>query len=269
MTFFSQESSQNLNYDLTIWEDINTVSTVSSDQEKRNILGAFLFSGEEIHKPVSVLSGGEKSRLALLKILLQDSNFLILDEPTNHLDLRTKEIFQNALFNYRGTLLIVSHDRYFLDHLVHRVIEIRDGRMHDYPGNYSYFIDKRKALIEEQVTQEAQKSEGLPQEVTTGKKNTTIKTKEEKRQEAEDRNRQSRIRRTLERDLQAVEGEISSREARKADIETLLSNPVTLKDGGKIKALNVELKAVTSALEADYSRWNDLATRIGDTEGSG
>ena len=143
MAFFSQESSQNLNYANTIWEEVNSVSTSADDQVKRNLLGAFLFSGDDIYKSVGVLSGGEKSRLALLKIMLLDTNFLILDEPTNHLDIRTKDVFQNALIHYSGTVAIVSHDRYFLDHLVNKVFELKDGAITDYTGNYSYFIEKR------------------------------------------------------------------------------------------------------------------------------
>ncbi|MCE5265436.1 MAG: ATP-binding cassette domain-containing protein, partial [Deltaproteobacteria bacterium] len=144
MAFFSQESAQNLDYQRTIWEEVSSVGTRSNDQERRNLLGAFLFSGDDIYKPISVLSGGEKSRLALLKILLTDTNLLILDEPTNHLDIKTREIFQNALLNYHGTILIVSHDRYFLDCLVDRVFELREGICHEYRGNYSYFIEKRR-----------------------------------------------------------------------------------------------------------------------------
>ena len=144
MAFFSQESAQNLDYNRTIWEEVSAAGTRSNDQERRNLLGAFLFSGDDVYKEISVLSGGEKSRLALLKILLTDTNLLILDEPTNHLDIKTREIFQNALLSYSGTILIVSHDRYFLDCLVSRVFELRDGICREYPGNYSYFIEKRR-----------------------------------------------------------------------------------------------------------------------------
>jgi ABC-type multidrug transport system ATPase subunit len=144
MAFFSQESAQNLDYERTIWEEVAIAGTRSNDQERRNLLGAFLFSGDDVYKPISVLSGGEKSRLALLKILLTDTNLLILDEPTNHLDIKTREIFQNALLHYGGTILIVSHDRWFLDCLVTRIFEIREGICHEYPGNYSYFIEKRR-----------------------------------------------------------------------------------------------------------------------------
>jgi len=152
MAFFSQESAQNLNYQRTIWEEVGAAGIRSNDQERRNLLGAFLFSGDDVYKPISVLSGGEKSRLALLKILLTDTNLLILDEPTNHLDVKTREIFQNALLNYHGTILIVSHDRYFLDCLVDRVFELRDGICHEYRGNYSYFIEKRREEQNEAMT---------------------------------------------------------------------------------------------------------------------
>ncbi len=144
--FFSQESAENLRYERTIWEEVLDVPSQGNDQERRNLLGAFLFSGEDIHKPVAVLSGGEKSRLALLKILLLKTNLLILDEPTNHLDLKTKDIFQDALLAYHGTVVLVSHDRYFLDRLVNRVFELREGRCIEYPGNYSDFIEKRQAV---------------------------------------------------------------------------------------------------------------------------
>ncbi|HPN09076.1 MAG TPA: ABC-F family ATP-binding cassette domain-containing protein [Syntrophales bacterium] len=145
MAFFSQESAENLRYDRTVWEEALDVPSHSHDQERRNLLGAFLFSGDDIHKPVAVLSGGEKSRLALLKILLRKTNLLILDEPTNHLDLKTKDIFQSALLAYPGTVVLVSHDRYFLDRLVNRVFELRDGACREYLGNYSDFIEKRQS----------------------------------------------------------------------------------------------------------------------------
>jgi ATP-binding cassette subfamily F protein 3 len=191
MAFYSQESSQNLNYENTIWEEVNSVQAKASDQEKRNLLGTFLFSGDDIHKSVSVLSGGEKSRLALLKIMLLDTNFLILDEPTNHLDIKTKDIFQNALINYHGTVAIVSHDRYFLDHLVNKVFELKDGFINDYHGNYSYFIEKRGQTIP------AQKENGKTEEKTA--KDTAFKTKEQKRLEAEERNKLSKIKNALKK----------------------------------------------------------------------
>jgi len=254
MAFFSQESSQNLNYEKTIWEEINSVPTHASDQEKRNLLGTFLFSGDDIHKPVSVLSGGEKSRLALLNIMLLDTNFLILDEPTNHLDLKTKDIFQNALINYHGTVAIVSHDRYFLDNLVNKVFELKNGSINDYHGNYSYFIEKRGQT-------------DLPQKenVKTSENNAVenvFKTKEQKRQEAEERNKLAKIKNACKKELTAMEQKIELLEAKKTQHETALCDPQTHRDSVKIKTINIELKNITVDLERSYNIWTELHSKM-------
>lgn len=254
MAFFSQESSQNLNYENTIWEEVNSVQAKASDQEKRNLLGAFLFSGDDIHKSVSVLSGGEKSRLALLKIMLLDTNFLILDEPTNHLDIKTKDIFQNALINYHGTVAIVSHDRYFLDHLVNKVFELKDGSINDYHGNYSYFIEKRSQ------TTPAQKENGKTDEKTV--KDTAFKTKEKKRLEAEERNKLSKVKNTFKKELTAIEQKIEQLEAKKVQHEAALCDPQTHKDSTKIKAINLELKDINTGLEKAYDTWTELNMKL-------
>ncbi|MBQ7069007.1 MAG: ABC-F family ATP-binding cassette domain-containing protein [Synergistaceae bacterium] len=146
-SYYSQESAMNINYSNTVWEEARSVSSKLNDVERRNLLGAFLFSGDDIYKSASVLSGGEKARLALYKLMLEETNFLILDEPTNHLDFNTREIVERALLKYQGTLLIVSHDRHFLDALAERVLEIRDGILYDYPGNYSWFLEKREETL--------------------------------------------------------------------------------------------------------------------------
>ena len=258
MAFFSQESAQNLNYERTVWEEINALGTRGSDQERRNLLGAFLFSGDDIHKPIAVLSGGEKSRLALLKLLLQDANVLILDEPTNHLDLKTKDIFQEALLGYHGTILIVSHDRYFLDQLVNRVIEIREGRLYEYHGNYSYFIEKRRESLAQEPLPERNGSVEPAQE----EKSAYRKTREAKRLEAEERNRLSQMRQTFQRELTVLEEEISRLEARKFEGEALLCDPAVHKDHQKIKALNRELGEIAGRLEQLYAGWDDLIEQM-------
>lgn len=322
MAFFSQESAQNLNYERTIWEEVAIAGTRSNDQERRNLLGAFLFSGDDVYKPISVLSGGEKSRLALLKILLTDTNLLILDEPTNHLDIKTREIFQNALLNYGGTILIVSHDRWFLDCLVGRVFEIRDGICHEYPGNYSYFIEKRR---EEQLAtatppaarpagaaapdgKSAPAKAGAPTGAGTAQgvakspspslpaaagnrglgqdgggaagnaeaadaassrnEARSRKTKEEKRLEAEERNRISRATASLREKLAAAEARISALEAKQRENELILCEPEIYKEPERIRGLNQELTAIAAELEDLYYRWNDLTLRIEELEKS-
>jgi ATP-binding cassette subfamily F protein 3 len=260
MAFFSQESAENLDYNKTIWEEVSAVGTKSSDLERRNLLGAFLFSGDDIRKEVRVLSGGEKSRLALLKIMLQDANFLILDEPTNHLDVNTKDIFQNALLNYHGTVVIVSHDRYFLDCLVHRVMEIRQGKIYEYSGNYTYFIEKRRevsSLEPMPVTLDA------PQETP---KKSVYRTKDEKRLNAEARNKLSRALTALKKEAAAVEEKVIRLEEEKTAMEKELCEPETNKSPGRIKLLNQELRTLTRELEGLYDCWHSLVQQMEDTD---
>ena len=252
MAFFSQESSQNLSYEKTIWEEVNSISTRASDQEKRDLLGAFLFSGDDIYKPISVLSGGEKSRIALLKILLLDTNFLILDEPTNHLDLKTKSIFQDALISYNGTVVIVSHDRYFLDRLVNKVFELKDGAINYYPGNYSYFIEKRTEFI---CAKEEDKSH-LPE------REPAFKSKVQKRLEAEERNSLAKTKNAWKKELAAVEKKIELLEARKTELETALCNPQIHKDVDRIKTINKELKGMNSELDHSYTFWTKINSQL-------
>ncbi len=253
MAFFSQESSQNLNYDRTIWEEVSLVPSSADDQQRRNLLGSFLFSGDDIYKTVSVLSGGEKSRLALLKLMLLDTNFLILDEPTNHLDLRTKDIFQEALINYSGTVAIVSHDRYFLDLLVNKIFELKDGKIQEYHGNYSYFIEKRTELTGEPTK--------------AGKSNSQAgerpgKSKEAKRLAAEERNKLARIRNVCKKELASVEEKIAVLEKEKSAGEAALCNPQVHKDSAKVIALHRDLKKITAELEHSYSRWTELSLQL-------
>lgn len=259
MAFFSQESAANLSYGRTVWEEVQSVGSEANDQERRNLLGAFLFSGDDIYKPVSVLSGGEKSRLTLLKILLLGSNFLILDEPTNHLDLRTKEIFQEALLQYEGTLAIVSHDRYFLDSLVERVVELRDGRAFEYRGDYSYFIEKRR---ETQMNAPVPVKEGEPEDeaVSAGQKG--YKTREMKRLEAEERNRLSRRLKPLKNELASVEARIAGLEEVKKNHEKELCLPGMHEKPDRIRLLTQELQKVHQELEDLYDRWADITERI-------
>jgi ATP-binding cassette subfamily F protein 3 len=287
MAFFSQESALNLDYRRTIWEEVSAAGTRSNDQERRNLLGAFLFSGDDVYKEISVLSGGEKSRLALLKILLADTNLLILDEPTNHLDLKTREIFQNALLRYQGTILIVSHDRYFLDCLIGRVFELRDGVCHEYRGNYSYFIEKRREEQNPLPSPPANRpamnpaaepgQPGAPTQAAAvmaaepdrkPREERTRKNKEEKRQEAEERNRIFRETSALKLDLTATEERIALLEAQKKEAEGVLCEPDIYRDPDRIRQLNQELTSVSAELEDLYYAWNDLNLRLEAMENS-
>jgi ATP-binding cassette subfamily F protein 3 len=250
--FFSQESALNLSMDKTVWQEIRAVPSPASDAERRNLLGAFLFEGDEIEKPVNALSGGEMSRLALLKLLLADANFLILDEPTNHLDIATREILLRALRGWNGTALIVSHDRWFLDEIVHRVIEIRQGHCRKFPGNVSEYLKRREN--ETSTSTEGQKPSGSAVEENS--------LKARKRFEAAKRNERYRKRRRVLDELEPLEKDISRFEERIAEIDEQLCNPEVLEDSGLVKGLMVERDEVERDLEDSFEKWEDLMERL-------
>jgi ATP-binding cassette subfamily F protein 3 len=231
-SFYSQESAANLDYSKTVKGEAFTAPSRLNEAERRNLLGAFLFSGDDIEKPVSVLSGGEKARLALFKLMLSESNLLILDEPTNHLDMKTREMFQTALLRYGGTLIIVSHDRHFLDTLADRVIEIRNGVLYDYPGNYSWFLEKREEQSSEKP--DAKASGGTPKKHSASRPAAPSA------------------------DRLKLEARIENSEARRGEIDALLCLPETLSDSALVRSLMVERAQLEKDIAADYAVWENM-----------
>jgi len=193
-----------------------------------------------------VLSGGEKARLALFKLMLAESNFLILDEPTNHLDMNTKELFQRALLQYRGTLLIVSHDRHFLDELAERVLEIRDGRLIDYPGNYSWFLEKRESTGYEPKA-------GGPRQ--PGRERQTSKV----RGGGEPANQETRA---LKKEIASIEAGIELEERRRGEIDELLCEPDTLSDSALVQSLMRERGELERSIAEDYAKWEERMNKL-------
>src|SRR5581483_4973748 len=148
LDYFAQDQYKELDHEQRILDDLGKVAPSSRETDLRNLLGCFLFSGDDVFKRIGVLSGGERNRYALLKMLLHPANFLLLDEPTNHLDIRAKDILLNALSAYTGTVVFVSHDRYFIDKLPTRVFEIGGGKVEIYPGNYEDFLWRKQGGAE-------------------------------------------------------------------------------------------------------------------------
>ncbi|MEG1802193.1 MAG: ABC-F family ATP-binding cassette domain-containing protein [Lachnospiraceae bacterium] len=212
----------------------------------RNVLGAFLFTNDDVFKKIKDLSGGERGRMALAKLMLSDSNFLILDEPTNHLDINSKEILETALNNYTGTVLFVSHDRYFINQVASRVIELEDGVTTNYIGNYDYYLEKKEeAANAVRIEREQNKSHSPETNVTDWKKQ-----KEE-----------SAALRKKENAIKKIEEEIADTEEKKNKLEEQLANPEIASNSGKLNELTAELNKEDRKLDELYQQWETLFDR--------
>ena len=212
LNYFAQHQTENLSPEKSIYAEMIDAAPTSEAQKKvRDILGCFLFSGDAVNKKIRVLSGGEKSRVALAKILLQASNLLIMDEPTNHLDMRSKEMLIDSLEYYDGTLLIVSHDRYFLDSLVNKVVEIKNGSLQLYLGTYAEYLEKAEKALEAERKEEAagrQKKQSAPPQISEKEKEQTRKTSAAKK----DKKR-----------IEEIEQKINRLEQKKESLETMMA----------------------------------------------
>jgi len=254
--YYAQHQVDALNLDHTAYEAVASTTAQALAPRIRDILGLFQFHGEDVFKPIRVLSGGEKARVSLAKILLSPVNFLIMDEPTNHLDVRAKEALEEALQEYDGTLLLIAHDRYFLDKLVSRVIELKEGHLTLYEGNYSDYIAKReadaaRAAAELQAARMALR-EAYPEPAAPARK-----SKEQKRQEAEARQSISRERNRLEEAIARIEAEIQAREEKKSTLEAQLANPQSYKNGDFAAQLTRDYAQIKSELEWLVTEWTE------------
>ncbi|HPG37757.1 MAG TPA: ATP-binding cassette domain-containing protein [bacterium] len=247
--YYAQHQVDTLNLDSTVYDEVSSTVAPGLIPRVRDILGIFQFSGDDVFKRIRVLSGGEKARVSLAKILLSPVNFLIMDEPTNHLDISSKEALEKALQSYNGTLILISHDRYFLDKLVSRVVEIKDKQFFEYAGNYTHYLERRDQQ------QLAIKKTDIP--TLTGKK-----SKEEKRLQAEARQAISKQRNQMEKEIGALESRIGQLENRIAEIETLMADPELYKNEEKAVAIPKEYAAAKKQLEADLQSWEAIHLQL-------
>jgi ATP-binding cassette subfamily F protein 3 len=237
--YFAQNQDELMNPKSTVLETIDRVAVGEIRAKIRDILGAFLFRGEDVDKKVAVLSGGERNRLAMVKLMLQPYNLLVLDEPTNHLDMRSKDILKSALLNYQGTAIIVSHDREFLNGLVSKVYEFRDGRVREHIGGIYEFLEKRKLenLKQLETRKAADKVEKAERD-ESGKKKQYL-----------DRKEHEKLVRRVKSHLEKIEKEITHLEKEIAEIDAILANP----------------KQVTYNLDADFfSNYQSLKDKLTD-----
>jgi ATP-binding cassette subfamily F protein 3 len=276
LDYYAQQQADRLQSDSTVYDEIARGARLEVVPELRTLLGAFLFSGDAINKKVAVLSGGEKSRLALAKMLLQPSNMLILDEPTNHLDIRTKDVLREALLQFGGMFVIVSHDRYFLKGLVTKVLELRDGQLIVYPGTFEEFLawkeqELRIASSGLRASPEESKVQGprstilnlSPTTSTTesGVNGTLAAIQDAKR--GRQRYEQQKVSRAeqqkREKRLAEVERQIATLEARKTAIEAMMTEGALFSDPQQARTIAAEYESLKQTLEAHYATWTELA----------
>jgi ATP-binding cassette subfamily F protein 3 len=256
--YFAQHQADELDPKNTPLDEMRLAGSHESETRLRTILGSFLFVGDDVFKKVSVLSGGEKSRVALAKMLLNSGNFLIFDEPTNHLDMQSKNILQQALQQFPGTLMIVSHDRDFLDSIVSKTLEVQPGKIKTWLGNISYYLDKKAK--EEENGGDHQKTQQQSQNGSGQTK--TLSRKEERRLEAEKRNALSKKIKPLKKRLNELEKEIEASESRIAEIEEMMAKPDFYDDSEQVKEISMEYEELKSTLADAFGKWEEIAGRI-------
>ncbi len=237
---YYRQELENLNTENTILDEVWEVVPKMKQSQLRTILGSFLFSEDEVFKKISKLSGGEKSRVSLAKLMLSGCNLLLLDEPTNHLDMPSKEALEDAILNYQGTILVVSHDRYFLDRVATRVLEMNSEGIADYPGNYSYYKTKRQQL---QNQQRKEKETDKPARPKTKQRQTGATQKQAKDRLVK---------------IKVVEEEIITTEDRIKEMEALLCEPEIFSDEKRAKEINLEYNRLKKNLQALYKKWESL-----------
>ncbi|HEY1800949.1 MAG TPA: ABC-F family ATP-binding cassette domain-containing protein [Terriglobales bacterium] len=253
--YFAQDQYKELNPDARILEDLGEASPRSSETELRNLLGCFLFSGDDVFKRIGVLSGGERNRYALLRMLLHPANFLLLDEPTNHLDMRAKDVLLEALSKYTGTVVFVSHDRYFIDKLSTRVFEIGEGRVEIYPGNYEDYVWRKQGGAEALQESVAQRETLQPVQPANGNGAKTEVTAAEEPKVEKSKRLNPIKRKQMEDRFHEIEEGIVRLEAAIGDCETSL---LTFVSADETQRLTQEVNGRREELQALMAEWEEL-----------
>lgn len=241
-----------LHSEKTLFEEISDDYPYLNNTQIRNVLAAFLFTGEDVFKRISDLSGGERGRVSLAKLVLSNANFLILDEPTNHLDIMSKEILEDALNGYEGTILYVSHDRYFINRTAHRILDLTEGQFVSYVGNYDYYLEKHDtvmAAIEANAPRNADADSAVAAKAAESEVKLDWKAQKEE---------QARLRKK-ENDLKKCEEKIAELEERISEIDTEMSDPAIGTQVAKLQELTKEQAACQEQLEKLYEQWEELA----------
>ena len=234
-----------LHTEKTIFQEISDTYPALTETEIRNMLAAFLFTGDDVFKEISALSGGERGRVSLAKLMLSEANFLILDEPTNHLDIASKEILEEALNSYTGTVLYVSHDRYFINQTATRILDLTNQAVVNYIGDYDYYLEKKDELTEKYAPSQTEEAE--------------IKNVSESKLTWQQQKEEEARKRKLANELKKVEARIEELETRDKEIDETLVLPDVCTNVARCTELSREKEAVLEELETLYERWEELA----------
>lgn len=249
--YFSQDNAETLKGSSTVLETVESEAPLELIPRVRDMLGAFLFRGDDVHKSLDVLSGGEKARVALLKLLLRPVNFLILDEPTNHLDMHSKDVLLDALKDFGGTVIFVSHDRGFIESLSTRVLELKPGKFRTFPGDYKYYMERLEAEEKGEVGSLGQNSPCKENTEQKEKTQTKLSWEEQKKIEAEKRKAEKAVK-TLEESILKLEEE-------KSVYEKQMANPEVYTNGEKAKSVQKKIEDLAQKLEELNLEWMEAA----------
>jgi ATP-binding cassette subfamily F protein 3 len=260
MTYFGQHQAQELDGQYSVLDTVYHGSQDLTVTKVRSLLGAFLFSGDEVDKKVQVLSGGEKSRVALAKMLVKPANLMLLDEPTNHLDISSQEVLQEAMAQYEGTIIVVSHNRSFVNSFVNKVLEIRDQQAVLHEGNIDDYLEIRRRLEEEAKVDAPPVVKGAEQPVNR---------KEERRQRAQQQAQVNAVLRPWKKKAEAAEKEIEQLEERKIELESLMADPDLYADQAQWAKVSKDYNEARRRLERQYALWEEAQGKIEEMEKKG
>ena len=263
--YFAQNRLDNLDTSMSVFENVMSLRTVENqltEQQARAILGAFLFRKDDVHKPIAVLSGGEKSRLALARILVKPPNFLLMDEPTTHLDIQSIDALVHALKNYEGTLIFISHDVHFIRALAQTVLHVHSGRLTPYAGDYDYYLDKSK-LSDARFALTAGFTDARPTQAKPANLKSEISNSKSPAPKA--KATPNEIRKFRE-EVGQLEKKVSELEAKQSDITASLEDPASYADKGKFHHLNRELSTVVDQIATATAAWETAVTKLAEME---
>jgi ATP-binding cassette, subfamily F, member 3 len=253
MAFYAQHQLESLHVDNSLLEELKQAGTQKTETELRNILGCFLFAGEEVFKKIKILSGGEKSRVALAKVLISHANFLLLDEPTNHLDIQSVNILIQALQQYEGSYVVVSHDRFFIAEIANKIWYIENQQIKEYPGTYEEYeywrsqqVPEKKSLVEE--------------------KKKTLEPATPKTEESPEVKAQRKNLKELQRQLEKIENEVSDCEKQKKALEQELAKPEIYENAQKLAQTQAQYDQINQTLDKKQTDWENLVLQMEDLE---